>query len=80
MGLHNTSTVVERVMSETLPVAASIHEVVGTTVLVIRAVYWAPDYNKNAQAARYLTAWASSHPVPVYHDGVSVNRFPIHLA
>lgn len=34
--------------------------------------YWAPDNNKNAQAARYLTVWASSHPVPVYHDGVSV--------
>ena len=80
MGLYNTPTVVESVMSATLPVVASTQEVIGTTIPAISAVLLGTLTIKNAQAARFLTAWASSHPVPDYHDGVSVNRFPIHLA
>ncbi|MEC8483250.1 MAG: TraA family conjugative transfer protein [Pseudomonadota bacterium] len=38
MGLYNTPTVVESVMSATLPVVASTQEVVGTTVPAISAV------------------------------------------
>ena len=39
MGLYNTPTVVESVMSATLPVVASTQEVVGTTVPAISAVF-----------------------------------------
>ena len=38
MGLYNTPTVVESVMSATLPVVASTQEVIGTTVPAISAV------------------------------------------
>jgi len=38
MGLYNTQTVVESVMSATLPVVASTQEVIGTTVPAISAV------------------------------------------
>ncbi|WP_229650578.1 hypothetical protein, partial [Vibrio parahaemolyticus] len=32
------------------------------------------------QAASFLTAWALPHTLPVYHDGVSINKLPVHLA
>ncbi|MEC9295688.1 MAG: TraA family conjugative transfer protein, partial [Pseudomonadota bacterium] len=38
MGLYNTPTVVESVMSATLPVVASTQEVIGTTIPAISAV------------------------------------------
>ncbi|MEE7510536.1 TraA family conjugative transfer protein, partial [Vibrio cholerae] len=38
MGLYNTPTVVESVMSATLPVVASTQEVIGTVVPAISAV------------------------------------------
>ncbi|MEE7510535.1 TraA family conjugative transfer protein, partial [Vibrio cholerae] len=38
MGLYNTPTVVESVMSATLPVVASTQEVIGTAVPAISAV------------------------------------------
>ncbi|MBF4222977.1 hypothetical protein EAY74_22285, partial [Vibrio anguillarum] len=38
MGLYNTPTVVESVMSATLPVVANTQEVIGTTVPAISAV------------------------------------------
>ncbi|MBF4318516.1 hypothetical protein EAY30_26975 [Vibrio anguillarum] len=38
MGLYNTPTVVESVMSATLPVVANTQEVIGTTVTAISAV------------------------------------------
>lgn len=38
MGLYNTPTVVESVMSATLPVVASTQEVIGTTVPAISVV------------------------------------------
>lgn len=42
MGLYNTPTVVESVMSATLPVVASTQEVIGTTVPAISAVLLGP--------------------------------------